>query len=695
MERAARVRRLALPSMPLAAAGFCPSDCAKAGNLTDARRPRSQARATHGLRVVRSFACQDLVTKPFHGSALAAALASVLFAGSLSAQLPTNLGFEAVNYMQQPAGWHVQSKGYEITLDSSVAREGHFALRTRWTDTAAYSTATKRQALVGQVIAVPAGASRVRLSGLVRTENVRTGIAQLWMFVTGIDETKSRANAQMPWGGPPNTTPWARFDIEVPIDSAARRITFGVRHAGDGTVWFDSLALSVVGGGRIADDFAFVPTPRPPEDSTRLLTDDELALRPDSVPVREKAEYSAWVASHARPIRSLLASDFSDLRFLAPLLTQKRVVQLGESGHGVAEFSMAKVRMIRYLHEELGYDVIAFESSLYECYRAQREVATLSAVRLMRSCVYGTWHVSEVLPLFEYLRETERTKRPLILAGVDQQTSAATMAYSRPEFFRHLLSGVDSTYARAVHNMDAEFLASKSTSSPNTTRFVAFYDSLARFFATNRVAIRAANHDDPAMVDVARQTALSLAVDARRDKVGAQVGAYLRDSAMAANLDFLLDDLYAGKKVIVWAHNGHIRYDGSTRSQSDTTRNAPHSMGAFIAAHRRAELYTVGLFMYQGAAAWNDRRAYPIAPTRSGSLESILHRAPWRYSFLDFSMAKREVGNEWIWHPLSALSWGTTEERLVPRDEYDGVLFIDTVHLPHYLYAPFTTTTTP
>ena len=47
-------------------------------------------------------------------------------------------------------------------------------------------------------------------------------------------------------------------------------------------------------------------------------------------------------------------------------------MQLGESGHGVAEFNHAKVRLIKFLHQQMGFDVIAFESGLFECFNADR-----------------------------------------------------------------------------------------------------------------------------------------------------------------------------------------------------------------------------------------------------------------------------------------------------------------------------------
>ena len=49
------------------------------------------------------------------------------------------------------------------------------------------------------------------------------------------------------------TTPWASYEVTLPLDTAATRLAFGVMHPGNGTAWFDSLALSVdVGLGRAA-----------------------------------------------------------------------------------------------------------------------------------------------------------------------------------------------------------------------------------------------------------------------------------------------------------------------------------------------------------------------------------------------------------------------------------------------------------
>jgi len=628
---------------------------------------------------------------PFSRCVLAAVL-SVVGASAcpsvVSAQQVVNLGFEAQAVGGRPSGWGMAGDGFELVSDSVAPLAGRFSLRTRWISTAGFTEASRKFAVANQAFPVARAAGRrLRLSGYIRTEGIATGYAGFWMRVDGPTGTAPIAFDNMATRGARGTTPWTRHVIELPVDSGAGAVYVGLLHPGDGTAWFDSITVEVFGEPMPRTVMAYTPPPRPAEDMSRLLTDAELALPRDSVVVPEDSAYAAWVRTNARPIRSLGATTFSDLQFFKPLLNGKRIVQLGESGHGVAEFNLAKVRLIKYLHEEMGFDVMAFESSTFECDRARKNVQTLSAVDLMRACIFGVWHAEEVVPLFEYIKETQRTNRPLILAGFDGQTSSLT-ANARPGVLRSLVSVVDTAYARHVFATDSVFLANRRPdyAAANKDRLVAFYDSLAVFLTTHRRAIEAAHRDDPNVALVGRQAAVSMTYFVRQLAAGPnREGTEIRDLGMANNLDFLLDELYPGKKVIVWAHNFHIQHRENTRqAAADTSMAATRTMGTWVAERHRRELYTIGLFMYRGTAAMNDRRPYPIARSRTGSFESILHQAPWRYAYVDFSRTKRDRGSEWMWNRITGLSWGTQPEQFVPRDEYDGVLFIDTVHGPRY-----------
>jgi erythromycin esterase len=626
--------------------------------------------------------------------ALAGACAASLIAVAAAAQPLPNPGFEQVRDsagVPLPMGWYTGGGGYEVRADTAQRLEGRASLRSRLVGADSVAVAQRLFGVASQGMPPGAATGRaLRLTGWIRTENVDRGYAGLWVRVDGAGR-RMLAIDNMAGRGASGTTPWRRYVAEVPVDSSAVGITFGVLHPGSGTAWFDSLAVEVVGPALPRRAPAFAPPPRPAEDFTRLLSDSELALPPDSAEPAENPVWRGWVRTNARPVRSLGAADMRDLRFLRPLLMGKRIVQLGESGHGVSEFSRAKVRLIRYLHEELGYDVIAFESGLFECDRAGRAAARLEAGQMMRDCIFPIWHAEEVLPLFEYIRETQRTSRPLILTGFDVQRSSPA-ARARPAFLERVVAAAgDSAYARRVRQTDSSFIAGGvELARSDRDRMVAFYDSLAAWLRPREASLAAAFRDDPAAPALARQAALSAAIHARQLAATGRERTEIRDRGMAENLHFVLDELHPGKKVMVWAHNSHIQHRGfggtSPAPDAATLARATRTMGTHVAERRRREVYTIGLFMYRGSSANNAGVPIQVTPAARGTLESILHGAPWRYTFVDLSRVEPRPGNEWMFREITAKSWGVNPDRIVPRREYDGILFIDTTWPPRYLH---------
>ncbi len=58
--------------------------------------------------------------------------------------------------------------------------------------------------------------------------------------------------------------------------------------------------------------------------------------------------------------------DFSDLMPLREILKGVRIIMLGEASHTDGSDFLAKGRLIRFLHSELGFDVLAFEAGIYQ-----------------------------------------------------------------------------------------------------------------------------------------------------------------------------------------------------------------------------------------------------------------------------------------------------------------------------------------
>jgi erythromycin esterase len=91
-----------------------------------------------------------------------------------------------------------------------------------------------------------------------------------------------------------------------------------------------------------------------------------LAQQPDDALQR-------WIVANAIDIRSIDAKDedFSDLEPLMRAIGSARVVQLGEPSHGAGSAFAAKARLIKFLHQRMGFDIVAWESGFYEVRLAQ------------------------------------------------------------------------------------------------------------------------------------------------------------------------------------------------------------------------------------------------------------------------------------------------------------------------------------
>jgi len=94
------------------------------------------------------------------------------------------------------------------------------------------------------------------------------------------------------------------------------------------------------------------------------------------------------------------ATDF--LCFLDEELKNKQILLLGEQLHQDGATLQMKTRMVRYLHEKLGYNVILYETGLYDMYLMNQD----GRQRMNPSKAVWTfwWGSNETKSLWEYYR---------------------------------------------------------------------------------------------------------------------------------------------------------------------------------------------------------------------------------------------------------------------------------------------------
>jgi erythromycin esterase len=394
------------------------------------------------------------------------------------------------------------------------------------------------------------------------------------------------------------------------------------------------------------------------------------------------------------PIQSMDSTDFADLQFLEPILRSARIVQLGENGHGAAEAMRVRARIARFLHQRLGFTVLAFESSLFLCHAADAAAAAEEPRRTLTRSLVGVWHTEEVLPLFTYMRETRGSGRPLRLAGFDVQPIGGARK-ERPAFFERVVSAADPEYGRTARDLDLRFNAEYEKGSAsrrayfraNAADLVEGYQRLAAFLETHRSALQERLGREVPLV--ARQEATSMSAYVRQQAASSMTEyAEVRDKAMADNLTFIAEELFPDRKVIVWGHNYHLRHDNASipPHKEIFPGVAARSMGSWVRERYGTKVFTIGQYEVEGQALDNSRQPYAITRPPEGSLERRLHAPASPLVFIDIRAASRRADGAWLRQSVPARYNGQHAESMVPVDQYDGILLIAKVSPPKFLY---------
>ncbi|MBL0162592.1 MAG: erythromycin esterase family protein [Xanthomonadales bacterium] len=442
--------------------------------------------------------------------------------------------------------------------------------------------------------------------------------------------------------------------------------------------------------------------PTPDLRQQRLLSDTELrtpAIDSAAGLAPPTAEETTWLTQNHYPVRSIVYdADFSDLAFLPSQLEGKRIVQLGESSHGSAEFSAVKVRLIKYLHETLGYNVLAFESSLTACHIQDLQLEqSAPAPNTGVECAFGIWDTKDLNELARYLRSTRQTAHPLRLAGFDiQASSTLDSSDSVLTWLSPLLDRFDPELTNAARSLvvDSESdsaliwacIDANQTSCPAFENHMATtYQRIEEVSQSLHALLEATPANNP---DHQELTFAWLAIDALsgRLRVLNSYSGYLsgagefefRDPLMAENLTRLADLVYPNDKIIVWAHNAHISKD-----RLDEAGNP--SMGSYLSSHWGGELASIGLFMLRGVSAGNDGSPETVGTPLAGSMEAYMYSLRLGALYLKVGQVDAPgSGDDWLFRDTRFYVWGNEESREVFAHGFDGLIIIDRSSMPHY-----------
>lgn len=398
-----------------------------------------------------------------------------------------------------------------------------------------------------------------------------------------------------------------------------------------------------------------------------------------------------WLKNNAVNVSSVSTTDtnFSDLAPLKNILKNVNIVMLGEQAHGEGNVISAKIRLIKFLHEQMGFDMLAFESGFYNLQKANEDVNNGMRIdsALSKSILFAWTNMNEFDPLLQYLNDNKKGSNQISFCGFDNQIADF--------YWPYLTKDIEKTFDNITPLSEAD-----------RKLFYSFFDR----------AVSYRNHFSNLNDSLLFFNDLTLYCDLTKKMKNQEEGSYwyqvfksleafskssiiyrnsgedkpwykinnLRDEQMADNLIWLIEH-NPNKKFIVWAASNHLSRNLKTLKEvSDTTFYAHYiPMGEHIKNKYGDKAYSMGFTAAGGTwfAKWQMPEPKEVKVANNNSIECYMQRADFTYGIVNFrNLPKDNFLNQEIF----SNPFGHQHRFGIWPNVLDGIFFINEIIPPTF-----------
>lgn len=401
-----------------------------------------------------------------------------------------------------------------------------------------------------------------------------------------------------------------------------------------------------------------------------------------------------WFKENTIMVSSVSSFDtnYFDLQPLKNVLKNVKIIMLGEAAHGEGNVTSAKIRLIKYLHEEMGFDMLAFESGFYDFHKASESVKNGMRIdTALNYSILGVWTgMNEFDPLLKYINDSNvKGNNPLSFCGIDNQMtenywSSSSLMKDIEKEFKEIspLSEVDRKLFYALIDKARSYQNNPFGNLQDSSRF--FLDLNMYVSLTKKLKDKEKGcYWKQIFKCIEAESKSAMAYRNNAEKPWYLI-AGIRDEQMADNLIWLIEH-NPDKKFIVWAASNHLSRNLNTLKEVNDTAFYAHykPMGEYIKNKYGDKAYSMGFISAGGT--WYAKGMMPkpkeVKPAINNSVEYYMQQANIKYGIVNYKNLSQ--GN-FLNKEIFSNPFGHSQILGIWPNVLDGVFFIKEIIPPTF-----------
>lgn len=367
------------------------------------------------------------------------------------------------------------------------------------------------------------------------------------------------------------------------------------------------------------------------------------------------------------------SKEHSDLAFLEDELINVDVVMLGEMTHSYGNIFEMKTRVIEYLHEQLGFNTIAMEASIYDIWKLNKEGYNSDG---FKNNIFEVWSKSEEFKrLVKYIEENN-----IKVIGFDSQFNNDIPGFIEEYLFKLEQINFKLTIEEDDFAIQLDNVLERLVYDDEVVGFKSFIKQLDKIIAGFQ---KLPQNDDNYYWIQFSKSIIACANDAYYNEdiktlYYATKDCNYRDRQMADNL-LSYFRRYPKEKVICWADNVHIINDMSDIKQP--VIKDFFSMGTYVKSVLKEKMYSIATLHSNDSV--RDPFGWHKIHIEKNSLEDYLKKTGNQYVFF-------KANQNFIKEKIKSRILNFMNFDYVSHDKlYDAYIYLEKANLSTYMMSQF------